>query len=68
MSYHYFVVEVKTREQAQEVGQIFSKALPSAIAEGNACFDLKMHIVKSDEMLPSTHDKLEALIREQSAK
>lgn len=66
MSYHYFVVQVKTREQAEEVGHILSEALPLAIAEGKACFDTKMHIVTSNEVLQSTHDILEALIREQS--
>ena len=66
MSYHYFVVQVDTREQAEEVGHIFSEVLPMAIAEGKACFDMKMHIVSSDTVLQSTHELLEALIRDQS--
>lgn len=66
MSYHYFVVQVETREQAQEVGRLFQQALTSAIADGKACFDIKMHTVSSDTVLQSTHDALEALIREQA--
>lgn len=66
MSYHYFVVQVETREQAEEVGDIFSEAVPLAIAQGKACFDKKMHTVSSDTALQSTHEILEALIREQS--
>ena len=66
MSYHYFVVQVETREQAEEVAHIFSEALPLAIAEGRARFDKKMHIVTSDAVLQSTHEILEGLIRDQS--
>lgn len=66
MSYHYFVVQLDTREQAEAVSHIFAEALPLAIAEGKACFDKKMHIVSSDTVLQSTHELLEALIRDQS--
>ena len=66
MSSHYFVVQVDTREQAQEVSNIFSEALPSAIAKGKASFDVKMHIVSSEHLLQSTHELLEDLIRDQS--
>ena len=65
MSNHYFVVQVQTREQAEEIGKLLADALPAAIAEGRACFDKKMHIISSDAVLQSTHEKLEALIREQ---
>lgn len=66
MSYHYFVVQVNTREQAKEVSHIFSEALSLAIAKGKACFDKKMHIVSSEHVLKSTHELLEDLIRDQS--
>ena len=66
MSYHYFVIQVETREPAEEVGHIFSEALPMAIAEGKACFDIKMHVVSSNTELKSTHEMLEALIQAQS--
>lgn len=66
MGYHYFVVQVNTREHAQEVSDIFSEALPLAIAKSEARFDTKMYIVSSEHVLKSTHELLEDLIRDQS--
>lgn len=66
MLYHYFIVQVDTREQAEAVSNILSEALPQARAKGNACFDAKMHVVSSEHVLKSTHELLEDLIRGQS--
>ncbi len=66
MLYHYVVVQVGSREQAESVSNVLSEALTKAKAKGETCFDTKMYVVSSEHLLKSTYELIEDLIRDRS--